>query len=290
MNRTTLNEAVRIAGTGLFTAEPVALTICPSHDQSGITFRRDSIKVPAHISNLSPIPAHQAFAQMPPRCTSICAQSTNIATIEHLLSALVGMGITDASIEIRSAHPHCELPIMDGSARDFSNAFEEVGVRTLESTIEPITIVEPIIIEERDASITIEPSDTPSYTYTIEYPDDPIPSATVTWTGDRADYITRIAPARTYCLEREAQMMQSAGLFKHLRIGDLLVIGELGPIENTYRHEHECALHKLLDLIGDLALVGQPLIAKVTAIKSGHSMTHRAARAIVDQANESTSG
>ncbi len=283
MNRTTLNDTVRFSGTGLFTADPVTLTICPSHDQSGIVFCRDAIKIPVHIANLSTIPVHQTFTQMPPRCTSICAQSTNIATIEHLLSALVGMGITDASIEIRSPRPHCEIPIMDGSARDFTNALEEVGVCTLESKIEPVTVTKPIIIEENDASIIVEPSNTPSYTYIIEYPNDPIPSVAVTWTGDRTDYLTRIAPARTFCLEREAQMMQSAGLFSHLKISDLLVIGNTGPIENTYRHEHECALHKLLDLIGDLALIGRPLCAKVTALKSGHSTTHRAAQAIVEQ-------
>ncbi len=283
MNRTTLNDAVRIAGTGLFTAEPVALAICPSHDQSGITFRRADTRVPVHIANLSAMPVHEAFAQMPPRCTSICSQSTNIATIEHLLSALVGMGITDASIEIRSPHPHCEIPIMDGSARDFVNALSEVGIETLESQVEPITIDKPIIIEEHGASITIEPAQSPSYTYTIDYPTDPIASATVTWQGDSTDYASRIALARTFCLEREANAMQSAGLFKHLQINDLLVIGDIGPIENTYRHEHECALHKLLDLIGDLALVGRPLCAKVSAIKSGHAMTHRAARAIIGQ-------
>lgn len=283
MHRSTLNDSVRFAGSGLFSAQPCALTISPSTNQTGITFHRAGAIVPAHIANLSALPVHRAFATMKPRCTSVCNESTNIATIEHLLSALVGIGITDADIEIRSQSPHCEIPIMDGSSLDFVHAINEVGIKVLNSTIEPITIAEPIVIQEGDASITIEPSDTPMYSYSIDYPNSPIPSTLVTWNGDVQDYTERIAPARTFCLEHEADAMHSAGLFSHLKISDLLVIGDAGPIENTYRHEHECALHKLLDLIGDLALVGRPLCAKVSAIKSGHAMTHRAARAIIGQ-------
>jgi UDP-3-O-acyl N-acetylglucosamine deacetylase len=285
MHRSTLNDSVRFAGTGLFSAEPCTLTISPSTNQTGITFHRAGAIIPAHIANLSALPVHPAFAQMKPRCTSVCNESTNIATIEHLLSALVGIGITDADIEIRSQSPHCEIPILDGSALDFVHAFNEIGIQALDSTIEPITITEPIVIQEGDASITIEPSDTPTYSYSIDYPDTPIPSALVTWKGDAQDYTERIAPARTFCLEHEADAMHSAGLFSHLKISDLLVIGDAGPIENTYRHEHECALHKLLDLIGDLALVGQPLCAKISAVKSGHSMAHRAAAMIIEQIN-----
>jgi len=285
MHRSTLNDSVRFAGTGLFSAQPCALTISPSTNQTGITFHRAGAIVPAHIANLSALPVHRAFASMKPRCTSVCNESTNIATIEHLLSALVGIGITDADIEIRSQSPHCEIPILDGSALDFVHAINEVGINALDSTIEPITITEPIVIQEGDASIIIEPSDSPTYSYSIDYPGNLIPSACVTWTGDAADYTHRIAPARTFCLEHEADAMHSAGLFLNLKINDLLVIGDAGPIENTYRHEHECALHKLLDLIGDLALVGQPLCAKISAVKSGHSMAHRAAAMIIEQIN-----
>ena len=285
MQRTTLKASVNISGVGLFSAQPISLKFCPSHDQSGIVFQHQGTLIPAHIDQLSALPVHQAFAQMKPRCTSLCTQGMNIATIEHVLSALCGLGITDAIIEIETQSAHCELPIMDGSAIDFIHAIERVGIQTLDTTVEPIRVTERIIIDEGDASIAIEPADSPSYTYTIDYPQPAITNTTVSWNGDANDYADRIANARTFCLKDEADAMQAAGMFTHLGPSDMLVIGDDGPIENTLRHEHECALHKLLDLIGDLSLIGRPLCAKVTAIKSGHSMAHQAAAAIIRQSS-----
>jgi len=283
MQRITLNDAVRFSGFGLFSAEPISLTIIPSNNQSGLGFQHKNTTIPAHINNLSSLPVHPAFAKMSPRCTSICNQQINIATIEHVLSALTGLGVTDALIEIDSKNAQCEIPILDGSSLEFVNAIEAVGTRELDSTIVPIIITKTIHIEDGDSSITLEPADAASYSYTLDYPDTAIENATVTWNGDADDYIECIAIARTFCLKHEADTMQSAGMFAHLSTKDMLVIGDAGPIDNTLRHKHECALHKLLDLIGDLTLVGQPLQAKVIAIKSGHAMAHRAARAVVEQ-------
>jgi len=289
VNRTTLQSDVHLSGVGLFTAQACSLTISPNHDETGIVFRHQSTDIPATIANLSTIPVHPIFAEMKPRCTGIGDDEISIATIEHLLSALAGIGITDAIIAIESQHPHCEIPIFDGSAIRFAKELTAVGTRTLDSTIEPITLRKPIEIKDHDASITIEPADSPSYSYTLDYTQNnhnqppPIPSSTVTWSGNHGDYVHRIALARTFCLEHEADAMHSAGLFTHLSTKDMLVIGDHGPIDNAYRIKDECARHKLLDLIGDLSLVGRPLCAKVSAIRSGHALTHQAARAIVEQ-------
>ncbi|PCI08322.1 UDP-3-O-[3-hydroxymyristoyl] N-acetylglucosamine deacetylase [bacterium] len=283
MQRITLKDAVRFSGFGLFSAEPISLTIAPSKTQSGLVFKHKNTIIAAHINNLSSLLVHPAFAKMSPRCTSIHNQQINIATIEHVLSALTGLGITDALIEIDSKNAQCEIPILDGSSLEFVNAIQAVGTLELDSTVEPITLTKIIHIEDGDSSITLEPADAASYSYTLDYTDAAIANATVTWEGDANDYAKRISIARTFCLEHEADAMQSAGMFGHLSTKDMLVLGEAGPINNTLRHKHECALHKLLDLIGDLTLVGQPLRAKVVAIKSGHAMAHRAARSIVEQ-------
>ncbi len=283
MQRITLNDAVRFSGIGLFSAEPTSLTITPSNTPSGLVFQHNNTTIPAHINNLSSLPVHPAFAKMSPRCTSICDQQINIATIEHVLSAFTGLGITDALIEIDSKNAQCEIPILDGSSLEFVNAIQAVGTHELDSTVEPIIITKTIHIEDADSSITLEPAGAVSYSYTLDYPDAAIENATVTWNGDSNDYANRIAIARTFCLKHEADAMQSVGMFAHLSTKDMLVIDNAGPINNTLRHKHECALHKLLDLIGDLTLVGQPLRAKVVAIKSGHAMAHRAARAVVEQ-------
>ena len=283
MQRVTLKDTVHLSGTGLFSAQPVSLAISPAHDQSGIVFKHQDMLVPAHIRNLSATPVHPAFAQMKPRCTSLKAQGVNIATVEHVLSSLTGLGITDALIEIESTNTHCEIPILDGSSLDFINAIQSAGLDNLSTTIKPISISRSITIQDADSSIIIEPADSPSYSYTLDYDYPEITNATVSWQGNPSDYTDRIAPARTFCLKHEADAMQSSGLFTHLSAKDMLVIAQCGPIENSLRHPHECALHKLLDLIGDLTLVGHPLCAKVTAIKSGHAQAHQAAAAIVDQ-------
>jgi len=293
VNRTTLQREVRLSGVGLFTAEPATLIIAPNMGidtiHTGIVFQIGDQLISATIANLSDIPVHPAFRSIKPRCTSVGNTSASVATVEHLLSALAGLGITDATIKIRSERPHTEIPILDGSALDFVNAIHAVGVVPLDTDVEPITIAQPIRIEDGESSITVEPADTPIYSYTLDYTQhdhtSPIPAATVAWTGDRTDYIELVAPARTFCLDSEADAMHSAGLFTHLNPKDMLVIGDAGPIDNAYRLDDECARHKLLDLIGDLSLVGRPLCARITAIKSGHALAHRAAAAIIEQLN-----
>ena len=282
MQRVTLAQPATLVGTGLFSAIHSRLTIAPI-DQTGIVFDLMGTRIPAHIDALSLRPVHPVFAQLKPRCTSVGTDTNSVATIEHLMSALTGLGITDALITIESDEPHTEIPILDGSAKPFVDAILDAGLQQLDKTIEPLIVHEPITVVDGNASITIEPSGTPEYTYHIDYPDTPIGSASVTWSGDRDEYINHIAPARTFSLQHEAQQMQAAGLFTHLTTSDMLVIGPDGPIDNAFRLPDECARHKLLDLIGDLALIGRPLLGRVTATRSGHALAHEAARALLAQ-------
>ncbi len=292
MQRVTLAQPVTLQGSGLFSAQPATIRIAPSNDGSGIRFAFDAnaqATIEATIGNLSPRPVHPVFTQMHPRCTTLgTAHDTHsVATIEHIMSTLFGLGITDGLITISSASDHPEIPILDGSAKPFTDAIRGAGLRTLSTTIEPIRVHERIQLSNGDASIVIEPSQQPGYTYHIDYPGTPIGSTSVSWSGDTDEYTQHIAPARTFSLEHETKAMQSAGLFTHLTTRDMLVIGADGPIDNDWRLPDECARHKLLDLIGDLALVGSPLIAKVIATRSGHTLAHEAARAILAQQHES---
>lgn len=278
--RRTIGAPIKLKGTGLFSGKASTLEILPSDEPLGIRFVIKKRRLPVHINTLSSQPVHPAFEHMPARCTSITDGTMNIATIEHLLSALIGLGITDAELKLSGP----EVPILDGSARPFVDAILDAGTPTFDQVVELIEPSETICVEDGNASITIEPASAPSYQYTLDYGNDsPIPSATVQWAGSQESYINQIAPARTFCLEAEADAMHNAGLFTHLTPRDMLVINDQGPIDNEYRFDDECAAHKLLDLIGDLALVGAPLCAKVTAVRSGHALAHKAARAIVDQ-------
>ncbi len=283
MHRVTLAQSASLSGCGLFSGQPASLTIAPGSAGCGIVFDIAQLRIPATIDALSHRPVHPAFSQLKPRCTTLGSGDHSVATIEHIMSALAGLGITDAIIHVESQSEHPEIPIFDGSSKPMVDAILAAGLRTLDGSVEPIILSQPIRVGDGNASIVIEPSSSASYTYNLDYPGTSIAAASVTWSGDRDEYIEHVAPARTFSLQHEAQAMQSAGLFSHLSPSDMLVIGPDGPIDNAYRLPDECARHKLLDLIGDLALVGAPLIARVIATRSGHALAHEAALAICAQ-------
>ncbi len=303
--RRTLATPAVVEGIGLFTEHSAHCTICPASAGTGIRFCRTDLPgspvIPATIASLADRPVHPAFASIPPRHTAV-ANATHpdaiVYTTEHLLAALLGMGVTDALIEIDTN----ELPIGDGSALLFTDAITAAGLRdfantTPADTIAPLTLDAPVTVTspDRRASITAEPlgpDDTPSYRYQLDYgPSAPIPPQHAEWCSDTSDFLARIAPARTFSLAAEAQQMQALGLFRSFTPRNLLVIDDAGsPIDNTWRGESEPARHKLLDLIGDLALVGRPLHARVVATHAGHALNHAMAKALVAALQEGESG
>jgi len=278
--QTTIASSVTLEGTTLFTGVHCTCRIEPARADSGVHFVRNGIPIHAHTRNLSDQPIHPAFEHTPPRCTAVGAQNEPHATVwttEHLCAALAGLGIDNATVTLDAPEP----PILDGSAIGFVHTLHAAGLTTLDATTDPIVVRETIRVEHDDAFIEISPSGTTRYEYTIDYgPESPIPRATAVWNADRETFATKIAPARTFCLAHEAHALRKLGLFEHLTERDMLVIDDDGPIGNTLRDPHECALHKLLDLIGDLALAGAPVVARVRAHKSGHTLAHRAARAL----------
>ncbi len=302
--RRTLATPAVVKGIGLFTERPARCTILPADAGTGLRFCRTDLPssptIPATIAALADRPVHPAFASIPPRHTAVAnAQHPDaiVYTTEHLLAALLGLGITDTTIEIDTN----ELPIGDGSALLFTDAITAAGLRDFASntppntptdTIAPLTLDAPVTVTspDRRASITAEPiapDDTPSYRYNLDYgPAAPIPPQHAEWCSDTSDFLARIAPARTFSLAAEAQQMQALGLFASFTPRDLLVIDDAGsPIDNTWQGEAEPARHKLLDLIGDLALVGRPLHARVVATGAGHALNHTMARALVAAMN-----
>lgn len=277
--RRTLQSAVQLSGVALFTARPSDITLSPA--RSGVRFRLGDDEALAHIASLSTDPIHPAFASLPPRCTCLRTPSGLIGTVEHVLAALTGLGITDATIELTAA----EVPILDGSSLPLVRAILDAGVADLNASVNALTPSRRLRVESDDGSafIEIEPAAAPHYTYELDYgAKSPIPPATAHWSGDPDEFVRQVAPARTFCLDSEAQTMRRLGLFAHLTPRDMLVIGASGPIDNTLRFPDEPARHKLLDLIGDLALAGRPLCARVRAVRSGHALNHAAARALLD--------
>lgn len=282
--RWTLAGSVKLSGTGLFTGEPSLLSIHPAAG-GGIQFRVPGGTFPAGVALLAGEGAKLPFP------TGVQARNTTLvlgaagaaATVEHVLSALAGMGVTDAIIEIMGR----EAPMFDGSAKPFTDAIVDAGLSPLPDRLTPITLDAPITVARGESSITATPREKPgwSVTYVIDY-GRAIPKASASWSGNSGEYRREVAWARTFCLASEARAMRERGMFGHLTPKDMLVLDdETGaPVENTLRSPDEPARHKLLDVIGDLALLGRPLQADVVATRSGHALTHELCRAILARA------
>lgn len=291
-----------ISGLGLFSNKPSTLTFHPAPVGQGLSIRRANTTdepTPLTINFLSTKREHTCF---PPgingRNTTIAPRHDSpfaFATVEHLLSALVGLHIHNALIELEGP----EVPILDGSSLPFVNALscspsfqEGAGRRFFPSALQantPLLLSHPIEVLDLKANAHIRavPRDRPgtSYSYLLDYGDtSSFPRQAAEFDSARDDYARDVAPARTFSLLHEAQAMQRLGLFAHLSPRDMLVLDERGkPLDNTLRFENEPARHKLLDLIGDVALLGRPIQADIHAERSGHALTHELVRAILGQ-------
>lgn len=276
VHRQTIAREASFFGIGLFSAQPATVVVRPATSLSGIVFRRDGQIIPGHIDHLSRDPAHTCMpAVIPGRNTTIACGGVGVATIEHLMSSLAGLGITDAVVEIDGP----EVPILDGGALVIVDGVRRAGMASLETPRQPLILTLPLQV--RDATggqIVAMPRPSPglSLTYELNYgPDSPIRLQSARWEGDPDRYAREIAPARTFCLRKEAEAMRALGLFSHLTAREMVVVGDDGaPMNNEWRFSDEPARHKLLDLIGDLALLGRPIQGDIVASRSGHALTH----------------
>ena len=289
--RTLSHATGTLSGRGLFTAAPASLRILPAEPGSGIVFVRSDLPgsppIPATIGFLSSRPVVPAFAKLPPRHTVVASRDDDricVATTEHVLAALAGLGVTDATLELDGP----EVPHADGSAEPFCVLVLSAGLVDSAQVLGEIILPREISVRREGATIVARPRTTPgtSYTYQLAYPEgSPIRPAAASWNAwedsSGEAFLREVAPARTFCLEPEAQAMRSLGLLAHLGPGDALVYAADGPIGNAERLPDEPARHKLLDLIGDLALLGRPLRADVHASRSGHALAHELCRAIL---------
>jgi UDP-3-O-[3-hydroxymyristoyl] N-acetylglucosamine deacetylase/3-hydroxyacyl-[acyl-carrier-protein] dehydratase len=200
------------------------------------------------------------------RCTAIESKGVRIQTVEHLLAALAGLEIDNALIEIDGP----EMPGMDGSSLEYVKAIESGGIQNLSLPRKYLDIKQPIVVSNENSSITIVPSKEFGISYTIDYDHPLLRNRTVSFDVDRDTFLKEIAPARTFCLESEALEIREKGLGKGADHQNTLVISEHGPLDNSFRFEDECARHKVLDIVGDLFLLGMPIRGRVYANKSGH--------------------
>lgn len=297
LNPRTLKKPVRFAGQGLFAPVHCSATVFPAAPGSGITMRRtdlaDQPLIRADARHVySPTPESNRDAA---RHTVLLPApgKTGVHTVEHLLSALWGLGLTDAHVDVNGP----EVPMLDASALPFARGLMDAGIAEPPQSdtrfTEPIIVTEPIeIVGGGGARILAEPADGPALQmeYTLDYGAAGGPvlvrqsaAFAINWQHpDTEGYMAKVAPARTFCTDAEAAAFKAAGFFAHLAPGEVLIAGSEGPVDTTLRMDSEPAVHKLLDMIGDLALSGRPVFAKVTACRSGHTLNHAMARALMN--------
>src|SRR5687767_12241472 len=273
----TIARDVTIAGPGLFSGETATLTFSPAGAGTGITFVREQD------GKVATIPALVGNVLKRPRRTCLRNGTLLVETVEHCMAALSGMGIDNAVVKV-SGGSVGEIPGGDGSSRPFVDAINSVGVREQEADKEPLIITKPVQVSLGDATLAAlpGPKDTLEIIYEFEA-EAPLGRQVFSFRLGGDDFIEQLAPARTFVFEREAHEMRARGLGKHLTPRDLLVIAPSGPVENQFRFADECVRHKILDLIGDLYLVGRPIRGRLIAHKSGHELNHQLARRLLLQ-------
>ncbi len=273
----TLAGPVTVSGKGLLLGEDAEVTMLPAPANHGIVFERTDVSPPVQIPALVQYVARRA------RRSTLALGNTSIETIEHCMSAFAGLRIDNALIKINGP----ELPCGDGSAAPFVDPINEVGLVEQDEPRRVYRITEPIVIEEGDAMIAALPINANELRviYDLDYGSnsDRIRRQIRTYSSGNGDYQTEFARARTYSLEEEAKALWERGMCRHLTPKDVLVIGEDGPIDNEYRFDDEPVRHKIVDLLGDLYLVGCPVHGRLLAHRSGHELNQRLCIGIISQ-------
>jgi UDP-3-O-[3-hydroxymyristoyl] N-acetylglucosamine deacetylase len=256
----TLRRAVTCVGIGLHSGEKVSLALKPAPADYGLRFRRTdlNLEVPASV-------AHLAGSQV--LQTVLGRNGAAVETVEHLLSALHGLGIDNATIELN----HREVPIMDGSAAPWVYLLQDAGTRDLGATRRAVQVLRPIQVQQANRQIAVYPHDGFKVTYSIGFDHPLLRHQKRTVEVDERTFIEDIAPARTFGFLKEVEMLRQRGLALGGSFENAVVIGETGVL-NPLRFEDEFVRHKILDVIGDLALLGHPLLGHVVVHRGGHAL------------------
>ena len=257
----TVRAAAECKGIGLHSGAPVHLRILPAPSGSGIVFRRtdlDDFEVEATGRNI----ARVSYA------TSLMKKGVLISTTEHLLSAFIGTGIDNAIVEL----DNLELPILDGSARPFVEMIQRVGIRKQRRPRSYMRIRREFELREGNKFIAIYPADSYSVSYNIDFPHPLIGKETFCVDLSDGNYLRVIASARTFGFLHEADAMRQQGLIRGASIENAIVLTPDRLMNPPLRYPDEFVRHKVLDLIGDLALVGKQILGNIVADRAGHAM------------------
>jgi UDP-3-O-[3-hydroxymyristoyl] N-acetylglucosamine deacetylase len=272
LKQRTLKSLISASGVGLHTGQKVRITLRPAPPDTGIVFRRLDLPTPADI------PARAELVGETRLCSCLVRDNVKIYTVEHLMSALSGLGVDNAFIDLDAP----ELPIMDGSASPFALLIQQAGIEEQAAPKKFLRVKKSIEVRDGDKWARLEPYEGFRLSFSIDFRHPLIERSTQSVTVDFAEtsYLKEIARARTFGFMHEVEDLKDSGLALGGGLDNAVVLDEYGVLNSEgLRFADEFIRHKLLDAIGDLYLLGRPLIGAFTAHKSGHALNNRLARA-----------
>jgi len=264
---------VACSGIGLHSGAPVCLQILPASPGTGIVFRRtdlEGFEIEANSRNV----ARVSYA------TSLMKKGVLISTTEHLLSAFTGLGVDNAIVEL----DNLELPILDGSALPFVELIQKAGIRKQRRPRRYMKILREVEMREGNKFISVYPADSYSVSYSINFPHPLIGKETFQVELSNGSYLRNIAAARTFGSREDEKAMRNMGLIRGASRDNCIVLTRDGVENGPLRFSDEFVRHKVLDLVGDLALLGKPILGRIVADRAGHAMhTALVSRILRDQ-------
>jgi len=258
--RRTLRRDVGCTGIGLHCGRPVRLRLRPAPAEHGIRFLRTDVGIT--------IPATLAHIGAQDHATTLLRDGFSVGTVEHLLAALLALGVDDVLVELDGP----EVPILDGSAAPFVILLHEAGPRPLAVPRLHLRVLQPVEVVRGAKSVRLSPAERFEVRYTIGFDHPLLRHQAHTARISARSFTEAIAPARTFGFLRDVELLRKSGLALGGSLENAVVIGETGVLNNKLRFEDEFVRHKILDAVGDLALLGRPLLGRVDAVKAGHAL------------------
>ncbi|HZX77241.1 UDP-3-O-acyl-N-acetylglucosamine deacetylase [Lysobacter sp.] len=274
LRQRTLKNVIRATGVGLHSGEKVFLTLRPAPVDTGIVFRR------VDLDPVVEVPASAELVTETTLCTGLTCGPAKIQTVEHLLSALAGLGVDNLYVELSAA----EVPIMDGSSGPFVFLLQSAGIMEQEAPKRFIRIRRPVEVRDGDKIARFEPYDGFRLDFTVQFDHPAIPAsqsrAVVEFST--ANYIQEVSRARTFGFMRDLEYMRDRNLGLGGSMDNAIVLDEFRVLnEDGLRYADEFVRHKILDAVGDLYLAGHPIIGAYTGYKSGHALNNKLVRALL---------
>jgi UDP-3-O-[3-hydroxymyristoyl] N-acetylglucosamine deacetylase len=267
MMHSTVNDAVKFRGVGLHNGQPVVLSVAPAAAKSGIVFHRTDAGSAAR-----PILARYDFVSNAQLCTRLTnGDGLSVSTVEHLLAALAGCGITDASISLDGP----EVPIMDGSAVEFVRAFARAGIRNLGVPCRAIRVREPVSVTMDDRKAELSPAPRFEMEFSVCFSDPAIGRQSKRLDLSGGAIVSELCDSRTFGCLADVQTLRAKGLGRGGCLENAVIVDN-GRILNPggLRHPDEFVRHKMLDAVGDMSLAGAPIIGRYTGVKAGHEISN----------------